>query len=45
MDLFKQDNLNDVIDYVNFLKEKINYYPKHLSEYLKDNFFPDIGNT
>ena len=43
MELFKQDDLDDAIDYVNFLKEEIKYYPKHLAEYLKDNFFPEYG--
>ena len=41
MTLFKQDNLDDAIEYVNFLKEEIKYYPQHLVEYLKDNFFPE----
>lgn len=41
MELFKQDELDDAIDYVNFLKEEIKYYPKHLAKYLKDNFFPE----
>lgn len=41
MELFKQDDLDDAIDYVNFLKEEIKYYSKHLAEYLKDNFFPE----
>ncbi len=41
MELFKQPSFNDAIDYVNHLKEEINYFPKHLCEYLKKNFFPE----
>ena len=41
MVLFKQDSLDDAIDYVYFLKEEIKNYPQHLAEYLKNNFFPE----
>ena len=41
MELFKQSTFDEAIDYVNYLKDEIKYYPQHLAEYLKKNFFPE----
>lgn len=41
MQIFKQPTFNEAINYINHLKKEIKYYPKHLSEYLNKNFFPE----
>ena len=41
MELFKQETFNEVIEYINFLKNEIKNYPEHLAKYLKKKFFPE----
>ena len=41
MQIFKQPTFNEAINYINHLKKEIKYFPKHLSEYLNKNFFPE----
>lgn len=41
MKLFKQPTFNEAINYINLLKEEMKYYPKHFSNYLNKNFFPE----
>lgn len=41
MEIFKHDSLNEAIEYINYLKTQMEYYPKHLSDYLNRNFFPE----
>lgn len=41
MELFKQPTFDEAIDYINFLKNEMEYYPQHLAEYLNKNFFPE----
>ena len=41
MELFNQKSLNKAIEYINFLKAELHKFPKVLSDYLKENFFPE----
>lgn len=39
--LFEQENLNDALEYVTFLKVEISNFPDFLSAYLNKYFFPE----
>lgn len=42
MELFKQKTFNEVIEYINFLKNEIKHYPQTFGKIFKKELIPKI---